>query len=88
MKKYILLLILLNACVSWPQPEVWEHENSYTLRLYTGRFGEDIYEKNFETKAKELCPKGYSVIEKSFKPTTLHKNNYDSSHYNWVIKCL
>lgn len=88
MKKYFWVLLFLNGCASFYQPEVWEHEKQYTLRLHTGMLGDELYDKNFEYKAKELCPKGYSVIEKSFKPSTLHKNNYSSSYFNWVIKCL
>jgi len=88
--KKLILLFLISGCASLYQPEVWEHPETgqYTLRLHTGMLAEDIYEKNFEVKAKEICPKGYQIIEKTFKPSTLHKNNYQNSYFNWVIKCI
>jgi hypothetical protein len=91
MKKTIMAFaLLMTGCASLYQPESWDDQSDkkvHTLRLFTGSMGESLYVSNFEKKAKEVCPKGYTVLEKTREPKTLHPNLHKGMYYNWVIQC-
>ena len=76
--RIFLLAFLLGGCATFAKPEVWDvktDKNLYTLRIFTGSHGSTWYDDSFVAKSTELCPKGYDILEKSYTPTTLHKNN-------------
>jgi len=93
MKKLLISsLVVLGGCASMYKPEVWsgswnDKPGLHTLRLYTGSFGESLYEKNFEEKATDVCKGKYEVMAKTKTPSTLPSNLYDDGHFTWVIKC-
>lgn len=92
MKKYLFLISFLGtSCVtSMISPEVIKAKGKskvYTLRMFTGKNGKDLYEESFWKKGESLCPEGFEIKETTNSPSTLNKELHSPYYYNWVIDC-
>lgn len=84
MKIFITLLTVMTitGCATIYPPDVHhtQQDGVYVLTLMTGTAGENLYTSNFKSKASDLCPAGYDVLDKS-------RVQYTKTLYKWVVKC-
>ena len=89
MLKYLFLgALMLGGCTTgWFYSKallVDKRDDKLTLQYFVGE-ASTFYDSAFESKVNELCPQGYDVLERSYKPTTL--TIWDEGYFYWVVKC-
>lgn len=89
MKKWCQFLILASAAVGCATMAgsaqlVDQRDEKLTFKSFVGEKPE-WYDSAFENAAKEKCEKGYDVLEKSFKPSTL--TVFENGWFYWVVRC-
>lgn len=59
-----------------------------TLGKSTGRLLDDkAYLADFKTGADEVCPHGYTLVERGRQPASLAGQVLDEDMFYWVIRC-
>ncbi|MBM4254088.1 MAG: hypothetical protein FJ146_19145 [Deltaproteobacteria bacterium] len=81
MKTFILSIavVALAACATVYKPEVFDNGSGlYSLRLHVGTRGDNLYEDNFDKKARDLCGGDYTLLK---------KKKWNDGQLDWDIKC-
>ena len=82
---FISFLLLVSCQTIQGKADLVDNRNGkLTFEYFTG-YVPDWYSAAFDNGARDACPQGYKVIEKSDKPSTL--TVYKDKYFYWVIRC-
>lgn len=84
--KLLWIFLFLASCqtIQGKADLVDKRDGKLTFKYFTG-YVPEWYSTAFDNGAREICPKGYVILEKSDKPTTL--TVWEDKYFYWVVKC-